>query len=77
MTLDEAKAALETARAAVPAAEEALVRAALAAAGNVRCVAARLSGIEERTFMRWLARLDDVPPAPRPRRDKKGLVLRA
>ncbi len=77
MTLDEAKAALAAARAAVPAAEEALVRAALAAAGNVRCVAARLSGIEERTFMRWLARLPDAPPAPQPQRDEKGRVLRA
>lgn len=77
MTLDEAKAALAAARAAVPAAEEALVRAALAAAGNVRCVAARLSGIEERTFMRWLARLPDAPPAPQPKRDEKGRVVRA
>jgi len=77
VTLDEAKAALAAARAAVPAAEEALVRAALAAAGNVRCVAARLSGIEERTFMRWLARLPDAPPAPQPKRDEKGRVVRA
>ena len=77
MTVAEAKAALDAARAAIPAAEEALVRAALAEAGGVRITAARLAGIDLRTFMRWLARLDDPPPAPKPRRDEKGLVLRA
>lgn len=77
MTLTEAKAALAAARAAVPAAEEALVRAALAATGGRRAAAAAAAGIEWRTFMRWLARIPDAPPAPQPKRDEKGRVVRA
>jgi DNA-binding NtrC family response regulator len=77
VTLTEAKAALEAARAAIPAAEEALVRAALAATGGRRAAAAAAAGIEWRTFMRWLARIKDAPPAPAPQRDKKGRVVRA
>ena len=77
MTLAEAKAALTEARAAIPAAEEALVRAALAETGGRRAAAAAAAGIEWRTFMRWLARLSDAPPAPAPQRDKKGRVVRA
>ncbi len=77
MTLAEAKAALEAARAAIPAAEEALVRAALAETGGRRAAAAAAAGIEWRTFMRWLARIKDAPPAPQPKRDKKGFFDRA